>query len=81
MIVQPEHQNHAFAPVYLPEVDKRVSWVMCRNPVCENFGHPFDPTSQTFTRRSISDDRYRIVWQNDRYKISCKVCGKWFDYK
>ena len=27
-----------FAPAYLPEFDLEVSWAMCRNPMCPNFG-------------------------------------------
>ena len=34
-------------PVYLPEFDCLVSWAMCRNPSCQNFGIHYEGTTAT----------------------------------
>ena len=69
-----------FAPAYLPEFDLEVSWAMCRNPMCQNFGVFFRgciPKGGT----STSDDNYivriKLVDTMDKKKetIECRCCG------
>ena len=77
-----------FEPVHLREFDLEVSWAMCRNPMCQNFGVFFRgciPKGGT----STSDDNYivriKLVDTKDKKKetieqrlvgaIECRCCG------
>ena len=64
-----------FSPLYLPEFNTHVSWFMCQNPACENFGHHFRPdNSQPVNQRTISDSRYRIDTEKQRFHCgSCQM--------
>lgn len=81
-----------FDPVYLPEFGLEVSWAMCRNPMCPNFGVFFTkkiPKGGT----STSDENYRVrikvatskyTDESNQVKtsswlageIECRGCGK-----
>lgn len=56
-----------------------VSWLMCRNPACKNFGHPFVAASGITKPTVVSDDRYRIDLNLGH--IHCKYCGISFGVK
>lgn len=64
--------TNELSPVFLPEFGRSISWAMCRNPACENFGLPYEGP---FLRdeKTVSDDRYRIDVAKGR--IRCKSCG------
>ena len=69
-----------FSPVFLPEFNSHVSWFMCRNPACQNFGHHFQPdSSQPVSQRTFSDARYRI--DTKVAKIYCRSCQMSFGLK
>ena len=64
-----------FSPLYLPEFNTHVSWFMCQNPACENFGHHFRPdNSRSVNQRTISDSRYRIDMEKQGFH--CGSCQK-----
>ena len=71
-----EKTKNVYAPVYLPELGRSVSWCMCRNPPCENFGIPFNGGPPEPGRTAVSDDRYRIDTRDHR--IRCRSCGMSF---
>lgn len=74
-----ELAGNEFNPVYLPEVGKSVSWFMCRNPACENFGHPFEGSEGSSDAKGNTDQRYRIDLKQKR--MQCKRCGMSFGLK
>ena len=51
-----------FTPVALPEFDlPAISWAMCRNPMCANFGIHFNPRKPPVPKAATySESRYRI---------------------
>ena len=64
----------------LPEFGLSVSWAMCRNPMCANFGIPFEGEIAK-DRRQASDERYTIrVIPDTRGRpvgeIRCRYCGQ-----
>lgn len=65
-------------PVFLPEYGQAVSWAMCRNPACVNFGLPYGGPALS-NQRVVSDQRYRIVARGGR--IECKDCRQSFTLK
>ena len=66
------------APIFLPEFGLSVSWAMCRNPSCDNFGiHYTGP--QPGESGAVSDERYRIEAKSGR--IRCKYCEQSFTLK
>ena len=48
-----------FDPVHLPEFGLEVSWVMCRNPLCENFGKLFRGSIPE-EYRQVTDENYVV---------------------
>ena len=65
---------------HLPEFGLDVSWAMCRNPMCANFGVYFEGTIPK-DRKQTSDDRYYvrlIPGGRDRLVgvIECRYCGQ-----
>ena len=58
---KPKPRNRAIpiAPVWLPEFDTHVSWAMCRNPMCSNFGVYFNNEIPQ-GRQQVSDERYCV---------------------
>ena len=63
---------------HLPEFGLDVSWAMCRNPMCENFGVPFEGTIPG-DRKQISDRRYTVRIIKGRHgemtgEIQCRRC-------
>lgn len=66
-----QHANE-LAPEFLPEFGRSISWAICRNPACENFGMPYAGPNLR-DQKTESDDRYRIEVATGR--IRCKSCG------
>ena len=64
------------APVFLPEFEQHVSWLMCRNPMCGSFGIPFDGALPSRGAGSVGDARCRIDLVNPQFK--CRACGHSF---
>ena len=67
-------------PMHLPEVGSEVTWAMCRNPMCDNFGIPFEGEIPE-GRKQISDERYFVrVVPAARGRpvgvIACRCCGQ-----
>ena len=68
------------APVHLPEFGLDVSWAMCRNPMCENFGIHFEGKIPA-GKKQVTDDHYavRITPSGARGRlvaeIHCRACG------
>ena len=70
--------SNPLAPVFLPEFGQPVSWAMCRNPSCANFGIHYEgppPGDQG----SVTDARYRIECKTGRFR--CKSCEQSFTLK
>ena len=65
-----------FAPIALPEFDlPAISWAMCRNPMCANFGIHFNPRNPPVPKAAIySDTHYRISLSTGQMR--CKYCGQ-----
>ena len=68
------------APVWLPEFGLSVSWAMCRNPMCANFGAHFEGEIPV-GRKQTSDERYYVrVIPGARGRptgvIQCRYCGQ-----
>ena len=70
---------HPLAPVDLPEFGVEISWAMCRNPRCENFGIHYAGPAPTGEGDTVQDERYRITSKDGR--IRCKYCGQSFTLK
>ena len=77
---KPKPRNRAIpiAPVWLPEFDMHVSWAMCRNPMCSNFGVYFENEIPK-GRNQVSDDLHcvRIATRDKGQpvgEIQCRVC-------
>ena len=70
--------NNPAAPVYLPEFGVEVSWAMCRNSCCQNFGIPYRGPS-SLGSGTLSGDVGRI--KRDEGKYQCKACEQSFDLK
>ena len=69
-----------FEPVHLPEFGLAVSWAMCRNPMCANFGIQFDGAIPE-GRKQVSDDRYYVRLSKGSHErtvgeIQCRYCGQ-----
>lgn len=64
------------APVSLPEFNlPAISWAMCRNPMCVNFGIHFAPQEPMRPNAaSYGDSRYRLIKASGR--IRCQYCGQ-----
>ena len=71
-------ESNPLAAVFLPEFGTEVSWAMCRNPACVNFGLPYEgpPFSE---KKSVSDGRYRINKKSATAR--CFACGMSFTVK
>ena len=72
--------NVRIESVSLPEFGLDVSWAMCRNPMCANFGIPFEGEIPGGRKRA-SDERYSVLLTLGRYgqpvaTIRCKGCGQ-----
>jgi len=65
-------ESNPLSAVFLPEFGIEVSWAMCRNPACVNFGVPYEgpPFSE---KKSVSDGRYRINKKDEDGR--CFACG------
>ena len=65
------------SPVSLPEVDRPVlTWAMCRNPMCPNFGKPYDPHAPRKRKNASGDSRYTYTHSDGR--IQCRYCDQSF---
>ena len=64
--------------VFLPEFDCTVSWAMCRNPSCQNFGIHYASTSPT-GEETVREDLYR--YNDDTGNLRCRYCGQSFTVK
>ena len=56
------------APVFLPEFGQRISWLMCRNPMCGSFGVHCDGAMLGREGMSVDDDRRRVDLVNPRFR-------------
>ena len=65
-----------FTPVALPEFDlPAISWAMCRNPMCVNFGIHFAPQKPPKEgAATYSDSRYRMSLSTGQMR--CLNCGQ-----
>ncbi len=66
--------------VFLPEFGLDVTWAMCRNPMCDNFGSPFEGDIPE-GKKHVSDARYSVRRaRNPRgylgAEIACRACGQ-----
>lgn len=72
-------EANPLSAVFLPEFGVEVSWAMCRNPACSNFGLPYEgpPFGES---KSVSDRRYRIYKRTGKRtgKARCSGCGMTF---
>ncbi len=68
--------RNPYLPARLPEFGRAVSWAICRNAMCANFGVPFGGAPRP-DAGSISDDRLRIDLAGGR--VHCRRCGQSFD--
>ena len=66
------------SPVYLPEFGHCVSWAMCRNPACKNYGIPYRGSAPG-VREVVSDQRYRFNANTGQF--SCGSCAMSFTLK
>ena len=73
-----QNEGNPFSPVSLPEFGIKVSWAMCRNPACPNFGLHYDGPGFA-SGKSVSDERYRIGLKSGKFK--CQFCGLNFTLK
>ncbi len=67
-------------PVFLPEFGLAVSWAMCRNAMCPNFGVHFTGEIPN-GRKQVSDDRYTVRLGSGPHRrsmaeIHCRHCGQ-----
>ena len=65
-------------PVFLPEFGCSVSWAMCRNPSCQNFGIHYEGATPT-GNKTVNDGRYRF--DSQRGHLRCRSCGQSFKIK
>ena len=71
-------ETNPLAPVDTPEFGLPVSWAMCRNPACRNFGiHYTGPAPGNYG--TVSDVRYSYDANTGRFR--CKYCGQSFTLK
>ena len=63
------------SPVYLPEFGHCVSWAMCRNPACKNFGIHYQGRAPV-GRETVSDDRYQFNASTGQF--ICDYCAMSF---
>ena len=66
--------------VDLPEFGLSVSWAMCRNPMCANFGIHFEGEIPE-GRKQVSDDRYYVRLSKGLRgrtvgEMQCRYCGQ-----
>ena len=69
----------SLAPVDLPEFGQSVSWLMCRNGMCPNFGRHYGGPEPSPGDGAAHDDRYRVDLRACR--LHCKFCGQSFGFK
>lgn len=70
-----ESAASALEPVRLPEFDQEVSWHMCRNAMCDNFGVHYDGARDSGGRGRL----YRANFKSGR--IECVFCGLSFQLR
>ena len=75
-----ESDTHELSPVFLPEFGQTVSWAMCRNPACTNFGLPYEG-GLLGDRKAVADGRYRIEPNKSSASLRCNRCRKSFTLK
>ena len=69
-----------YSAVDLPEVGRvGVSWVMCRNPMCPNFGIAYDPNNPFKRKNASGDIRYKDRKSEGRFE--CRYCAQSFSPK
>ena len=54
-----------------PEFDLSISWAMCRNPICENFGIHYQGPAPV-GRETVSDERYHLDANSGTFR--CDYC-------
>ena len=71
-------ETNPLAPVDMPEFGQPVSWAMCRNPACRNFGiHYTGPAPEN--SGTVSNVRYSYDANTGCFR--CKYCGQSFTLK
>ena len=73
-----EHQN-PFRAVDLPEFGVSVSWAMCRNSMCPNFGIHYSAPDPGGGLEAPEDERYSIEADKGRFRLTCKHCRDEFE--
>ena len=61
------------APAKSPECGTSISWLMCRNAMCPNFGVPYDGSHPDGGAKAVSDARYRLDLMQGRAR--CRHCS------
>ena len=74
--LRPEAGISPLAPVFLPEFGQRVSWLMCRNPMCGSFGLHCDGATLDREGTSVGDDRCRVDLAKPQFR--CRACDHSF---
>ena len=60
-------------PVLLHEFDDlRISWAMCRNPMCKQFGVFYDDVNTNLGGRNGEDTHY--ILDTKRWRLKCRYC-------
>ncbi len=72
-----EHGN-PFQAVDLPEFGTAVSWAMCRNSMCPNFGIHYSAPDPVGGVEAPDDERYLIRAEGGGFKLACRLCGDGF---
>ena len=72
------HSDNPYLPLELPEFGVSVSWAMCRNTMCPNFGVHFAGAASPGETR-IADDRYTINTATGSFR--CGHCRREFNLK
>lgn len=69
----------SLAPVELPEFGQSVSWLMCRNGMCPNFGRRYGGPEPKRGDKAVHDVRYRVDLRSCR--LHCKFCDQSFGFQ
>ena len=66
------------SPISIPEFDREsLTWAMCRNPMCRNFGVPYSPKKASHSELLTSDANYRIAAKSQG-TLACRYCSQRF---
>ena len=77
--VAADRPDNPLDPVRLPEFAATISWCMCRNPACANFGIPYTGPSPPRGQPGATDEHGRLDLSKGRFR--CKACDMSFELK